>query len=391
MTAILRIAYRTCRVPKVTPGTFVLIWLMCVIINGNAFADPFVLTFSELSPGVWVGIREDSTRLPVTGNTVFVTSEKGVVVFDGGSVPLASERVIAKVRDVTDQAVTHVAISHWHGDHNLGISRFAEEFPDVQFIGHPFTRAAMLGSNMDYAREPDRIEAQLPGIRTLVENGVDRDGNPVSDTTRQWFEQFLEDAEIVDQEYRKARITPPDLTFTEKLVIHSGHRTIEFIYLGDANTAGDIVMWLPEERIVATGDMVVAPTPYGFNMPPGKWAQTLSKLNGLGYQVLVPGHGHVQYDTNYVDLLIETAESIADQRDILLQDGLSPEVAMEQLDFSAFEQRYTKGDPLLAERFEGWFSTPFRQASLKALTGEPMVLVEPSKLAEPVQHKEGNQ
>jgi len=381
------------RVPKVTriipamPTLFALI--LALILAGNAQADPFVMTFSELSTGVWAGIRENSPRLPVTGNTVFVVGENGVIVFDGGSVPLVSERVIAKIREVTDLPVTHVAISHWHGDHNLGIYLFAEEFPRVQFIGHPFTRAAMLGSNMDYARKPDRVEGYLPSIKTMVEDGVDEEGNPVSETTRQWFAEFLEDADLVDTEYRRARITPPDLTFTDKLVIYSGERRVEFLYLGDGNTAGDIVMWLPEERIVASGDMVVAPTPYGFNVPPRKWAQTLRGLNNLGYRTLVPGHGDVQNDQAYVDLLIETAESIADQRDALVEAGIDPKDGAGQLDFSAFESRYTGGDLLNAERFAEWFVGPFGEAAFKALTGEPMVVVEPSKVGDPNQQQQG--
>jgi glyoxylase-like metal-dependent hydrolase (beta-lactamase superfamily II) len=343
-------------------------------------ADPFLLTFSEPAPGVWVGIRENSPRLPVVGNSVFVVGDEGVVVFDGGSVPRGSEQVVAKIRKVTSLPVTHVVISHWHGDHNLGISSILEAFPSAQVVGHEFTRAAMLGSNMDYARKPDRVEGYLPPMQAVVETGKDEEGNPVSDTTREWYRTFLAESDIVDTEYRRARIVPPTVTFSDQMVIHSGERRIELLFLGEANTAGDIVLWLPADRLVATGDIVVVPTPYGFNMPPGKWVQTLRNINSLGYSILVPGHGAIQQNNAYVDLLIETAESIMEQRTALLTEGLSPEVAQEQLDFSAFKPRYTHGDALLSERFDEWFAQPFGAAAFKALSGEPMVLVEPSKV-----------
>ena len=350
-----------------------------LFVPSDARPDPFELAFSELAPGVWTGIREGSTRLPVTGNAVFVISDEGVVVFDGGSVPLMSERLIAKIRELTDRPVTHVAVSHWHGDHNLGIHRFLEEFAAVEVIGHPFTRAAMLGSPMDYARKRDRARDFIPTLSRMVETGADEEGHAISNTARQWYADAVTNADIIDREYQRAEITPPKLLFEDKLVLWSGDRRIEFLYLGDGNTAGDIVMWLPEERIVATGDLVVLPTPYGFNVPPRKWARTLRNLQALGYGTLVPGHGEVQHDTAYVDLLIETAESIAEQRDGLLESGLDEAEVQDKLDFSNFRERYTHGDILNGERFDEWFAQPFAAAALKALAEEPMVVVGPSK------------
>ena len=96
------------------------------------------------------------------GNTSFVISESGVVVFDGGGMPAMSEKVIDKIRSITDKPVTHVVISHWHGDHFFGVYRFAEEFPDVQFIAHEFTRDVINSSRINYVdRERGFVESNL--------------------------------------------------------------------------------------------------------------------------------------------------------------------------------------------------------------------------------------
>lgn len=366
-------------------GRIVRIKSTLAIVLGLAFtggltaaSDPFVFTFQELSPGVWTGVRENSPRIPVMGSATFVVSEDGVVVFDGGGAPLMSERVIEKIRSVTDKPVTHAVISHWHGDHNLGIYRFLEEYSSVQTIGHDFTRAAMLGSPMDYARETDRTSDYVAYLKDALE--ADASGEePMPEFARKRYQTFLDDAELVDAEDKRSVITPPEITFDDRLVIHSGSRNIELLFLGHANTAGDIVMWLPDEKIVATGDMVVCPTPYGFNVPPRAWAETLRKLEALEADVLVPGHGPVQHDMAYVDLLIETAESIADQRDALFEQGLGQEEAEAKLDFSRVIDRFTNGDPLRIDRFNAWFANPFRKAAFKALTEEPMVVIKPSE------------
>lgn len=340
-------------------------------------ADPFEYTFQEVASGVWAGIRENSPRFPVMGTTTFVVGDEGVIVFDGGGVPLMSERVLAKLRSVTDKPVTHIVISHWHGDHNLGIYRLLDEFPQAEVIGHTFTRAAMLGAPMDYVDDYPNVVPRLESrFRGMLDSGLTREGEPIPASMRSNLQTILDDAELIDSQYHRVRVTPPTVTFDYRMVIHSGNRTIELRHLGPGNTAGDIVLWLPEEGIVATGDLVVHPTPYGFNVPPRAWAQALRELKSLRFTTLIPGHGDVQTGTGYVDLLIETAESIADQRDALLAEGKSREETEAALDFSAFVERFTGGDPYLANRFEVWFSLPFRKAALEALTGEPMVRLE---------------
>lgn len=355
-------------------------WLWPILLLAD-FADaqsPFVFEFEELAPGVWTGVRDDAPRFPVMGNTLFVISEEGVVVFDGGGMPAMSEQVIAKIRSLTDQPVTDVVISHWHGDHFFGVSRFADEFPGVRFVAHEFTRDVINSTRINYVdRERGFVESNREEFEKIVETGVDSEGNAQSEIERMVYQRILDDEDEIDYEFLRAKVIPPDTVFTDSYTIESGGKRIELLHLGHGNTAGDIVMWLPDERIVATGDIVVLPSPYAFNVPPRPWADTLRAINDLDYEILVPGHGPVQRDTQYVDLVIEAADSIAAQRDELLADGLEGEALEERLDFSAFEERFTGGDEYTKGYYDAWFVGPFRKAATKALTGEPMVAIEP--------------
>ena len=234
--------------------------------------------------------------------------------------------------------MTHVVISHWHGDHNFGVFRFAEEFPDVKFIAHEFTRFVMNSTRITYIdRQRNFAEKNLPEFDKIIKTGVDSDGNEHSATDREIYKRIIADADVISVEFNRAKVTPPDIVFTDTYTIETGDQDIELLYLGDANTAGDIVMWLPKEQVVATGDIIVLPSPYAFNVPPRAWVDTMRGLNDLNYKILVPGHGAVQTDTSYVDLVIEAAESIADQRDAMLAEGKSVDDVEAALDFSAFE------------------------------------------------------
>jgi len=340
----------------------------------------FKFDFEELSPGVWAGVRAESQRFPVMGNATFVISNEGVVVFDGGGLPIMATQVIEQIRSLTDLPVTHVIISHWHGDHFFGAYRFAEEFENVQYIAHSFTDAAIHGDPVDYISGYSTFaETTVPVIEKRVKTGKHESGDAVSATDILTYKQLLLDAPAIAEQYKKARLVKPTLSFDDKMIIHSGSTRIELMKLGHGNTEGDIIMWLPDAKIVASGDLVVHPTPYAFNVPPRPWAQSLKNLNSLGYQVLVPGHGEIQTDTSFVDLNIEVAISIADQRDQMLADGISQEEVAEKLDFSAFEQRFTGGDEYTKRYYNSWFEQPFRKAAIKALGDEPMKAIGPSK------------
>ena len=301
--------------------------LVLLLVSASArplFADTtmFEFEFEEIADGVWVGVRPDGPRFPVMGNATFVISDAGVVVFDGGGAPAMAEQVIDKIRSLTSAPVTHVVTSHWHGDHNFGVYRFGEEFPGVKFIAHRFTRDLMHSRRIAYIDgSADFIDNNLEAIREIVATGKDDEGKPISEATRRTYTSIIKDAVVLDAEYKRSRVTPPNVVIDGDYTIQSGDRTIEILFAGHGNTAGDLFLWLPEERIVAAGDNVVLPSPYAFNMPPRPWAATLKKLKALDYAILVPGHGPVQRDTAYLDLLIETAESIADQRDALLAEG----------------------------------------------------------------------
>ncbi len=353
----------------------VLVCAALASISHAGKADPYQPTFEELAPGVWSGVRDDNPRFPVMGTATFVLSDDGVVVFDGGGSALMAERIIAKIRSLTDKPVTHVVVSHWHGDHNFGIFRYLEEFRNVQVIAHRFTQEVFSGSRIRYI---DDYPTQMPEFKGLIEKGLAEgkmlNGEPIPDFMRERYETILEDADVIHKDFNRVKVTNATITFEDKLAIRSGGRRIELLYLGDGNTAGDIVMWLPKEKIVATGDIVVHPIPYAFNMPPAKWAATLGRINDLEFAILVPGHGDIQHDNRYVNLLIETAKDVVRQRDQLAADGVDEEKAVSQIDFTAFETRYTGGSDYLALYYDAWFKKPFAAAALKELKGIPMVL-----------------
>src|SRR5262245_40654363 len=168
-------------------------------------ANPFEYAWTNLAPGVWAAIRSDPFELPQEGNAVFVVTDQGVVVFDAGGSPAMGEAIVAKVRSVTSQPITHVVLSHWHGDHMRGLQSIRAAFPGVQILAHPHTRDEIVATQERWLK---RRETMVPNLRknipTAIASGQDMSGRPLIPQERAWLETGLT---ILDQLDRENNLT----------------------------------------------------------------------------------------------------------------------------------------------------------------------------------------
>ncbi len=335
-------------------------------------ADAFEMEWRELARDVWVGIRPVSYRSPVMTNTTVVIGESGVLVFDAAGFALQGERLVRKLAELTDKPVTHIAISHWHGDHSMGVHKLLERFPDAEVISHEFTARYIASPNMD-AVPPRDLKAEgeyRARVEKALASGVRSDGTPVTPTMRAFYTDLLADFDFVGEEVARRQVTRPTRTMTDRLVIDLGGRTVELRHIAPGNTKGDMFLWLPEERILATGDIVVRPTPYGFFSYPKSWAAVLRELEAFDARFIVPGHGEIMTDTAYLDLLAETMDFVAAQVDALAKSGKSLDETRTAIDWAPVEERFTGGDSMLALLFNIWFKTPIVEAQYNLSTGK---------------------
>lgn len=335
-------------------------------------ADPFEMEWRELAPDVWVGIRPVSYRSPVMTNTTVVIGGQGVLVFDAAGFAIQGERLVRKVAELTDKPITHVAISHWHGDHSMGDYEVLEKFPDAEVIAHEFTARYNASPNGEKVepRDPEAEAEYRARVEKALATGLRSDGTPVTPEMRDFYVELLENFEFVSEEIQRRQLMPPTRTMTDKAVIDLGGRTVELRHIAPGNTKGDMILWLPEEKILATGDIVVRPTPYGFFSYPRTWASVLRELKTYGAKYIVPGHGDVMTDTAYVDLLAETMDLVADQVDAAVKAGRSLDETRAAMDWTPVEKRFVGDDGMLAFLFNLWFKTPIVEAQYNLSSGK---------------------
>ncbi len=276
--------------------------LACAAPVTSAMAQPAPLRVERLAPGVYAMIRSPPATDPADPNTLVIVNDRDVIVVDANITPASARRVITEIRRLTPKPVRFVITTHYHSDHHYGNMAYRAAWPGVEFVAHVATREMVitedipsLRPNLDsiYPAEVRRLEGVLRSGTTAAGERLTPDQRARTEGSLRALNYFLVAA-------RGLEMIPPTLTFTDSLVFHRGERTIVARWLGRGNTTGDVVVWLPRERIVATGDLVVAPVPYAFESFPTEWATTLATLRALPATIVLPGHGPVQRDWHYV-------------------------------------------------------------------------------------------
>ena len=234
-----------------------------------------------------------------------IVGDQDVLLYDVGTTPAGARALIADVKRITDKPVRTVVNSHFHYDHVFGNSAFG---PDVQIIGHRFTRTAIQSFDTLH-REP--------------------------------FLSWIGRAQGTNLERSKEILPiPPNLTFDTSMVLNKGGREIRLLFLGRGHTAGDVVLFLPKERIVCTGDLVEGVLPYLGDGYFDEWVTTLEGLKQLDWAVCLPGHGRPFSDKARVTALQSYLTDAVEQASRIRAQGVPAEEALKRLDLSAHEKNW---------------------------------------------------
>lgn len=213
----------------------------------QADLDDKAVTFDELGPGLYAYTAEGDP------NTGVVVGDDAVLVVDTQATPVMAEDVITRIRQVTDKPIRHVVLSHYHAVRVLGAAAY---------------------------RAPNVIASR--GTYELI---VER-GQQDFDSEAGRFPRLFRDVDSIPG------LTWPNVVFQKSLTLFLGRRRVEIRHLGRGHTKGDTVVWLPEEKVLFSGDLVeYGATPYTGDAYLRDWPDTLERLRDLGPEKLVPGRG----------------------------------------------------------------------------------------------------
>jgi cyclase len=331
---------------------------MAVLIGLLAAVTPMSAQAQRKVTKLTDGVYEIEHRDGGGGNTTVIIGERQVFVVDTCFLPSAAREDIAQIRQWTDKPVSFVLNTHFHNDHNFGNRVYMDAFPALTIIAHVETKREMdrFGPGSFRREEKDSYGIQQI-LQKMLETGKTQDGRPLSEDDKTEVKDALSRRPAILEELKKVNFQSATLTFDHDFSIDIGNRDVQVKFLGRGNTPGDAVIYLPKEKILVAGDLVVHPLPNVIDGYPAEWIRTLQNLAHLDADVIVPGHGPILHDKTYIYLLGDLMQSAVDQMNEKLRQTAPAmfqtlDEVKGSVDLTPFRQRFAGNDKDLGAAFD---------------------------------------
>ncbi len=253
-----------------------------------------------------------------------------MLVFDTNGTPSAAAAVLAQVRTLTSQPVRYVVNSHWHWDHWYGTEVYTKAFPDATVIAHEKTKMLMAGPALDFNRPG--LEQQLPAYLAQLEQRIAKaEAATPPPANLPQLKQALADGKFFLEQKNSVHHTLPNQTYTDKLTLKLGDREIQVLHSDRAVTPGDSFLYLPKEKIVIAGDLLVNPVSFALSSYPTGWITTLEFIDSLDASIIVPGHGEPLHDETLLKNTIALMKDLVKRGADAKARGLDPDAARAEI------------------------------------------------------------
>lgn len=223
------------------------------------------ISFTEVGKGLWAFTAEGDP------NSGVIIGDDSVMIVEAQATPRLANKVIEKVREVTDKPITHVVLTHYHAVRVLGASAF----------------------------NADQIIMSQMARGMVVERGQE-----------DWDSEFQRFPRLFEGHESIPGLTFPTTTFNDRMTVYLGNRRVDLMHLGRAHTAGDIVVHVPDENVMFTGDIVEYHSAcYCGDGHFADWSNTLDAIKSYNVDAIAPGRGDALMGTEMVNKAIENTRA----------------------------------------------------------------------------------
>jgi len=289
--------------------------------------------FEKITDGVYYATATGSM---ITGsNNVAIIGSRDVLVVDTGTTPAAARAFLEDLKLVTTKPVRYVVNTHFHYDHTDGNQVYSGK---ADIIAHDYVKQAI--QTLDVLHREPYQTSQLVNVPRRIADLKRQIAGAKDVASKQMLEQQLKVAQEGFDQLKEIKPTPPNVTYSTKKVLDLGGREVQLLFLGRGHTNGDTVVFLPKERIVATGDLMESQIAYMGDAQFGEWITTLDALKRLEFDTDLPGHGMPfkgkQLITAFQGYLRDLMKQGADLR----KRGVTAEDAAQRVDLAAYKSSF---------------------------------------------------
>jgi len=343
---------------------------------GPARPDAMAIEKVTLADGIYLFRAPSTLDLWTSSNSVVIVNDSDVVVFDSNARTSTSRLVIAEIRKITTKPVRVLINSHWHMDHWMGNAAYADAFPGLQIIATAETRDYMARLPLEFLVNSAGAARAKATLDTALAKGKLADGSQLTPERRRELENNLAESVALGTELSGTRQVLPTVTYTDRLQFRRGAREFRlFSATGDAS--GSTVLYLPGERILVTGDVLVRQeagtgaqpwTTNSYKIRP--WLESLRTMEALDVGIIVPGQGPALHDKTYLQRTVALYESIIRQVHAALERGATRlDQVQSAVKLDDIRQQFTAGDSTLNARFDAVAAALIRKVAQEARDG----------------------
>lgn len=292
------------------------------------------------------------------GNGVAIIGPDGVFFIDTYIQFNYAEEAIRRLKKLTRLPVKYVLNTHWHNDHVTGNGVFRRHYPDSRFIMHDSTFAYMdTIIKPQIAAEGDNIQAALAQLSKELQDGKRSNGQVMTEPMKAFWAEQIANTKDYARVYRPEKFVNGDITFSDSMTLRWGAYTLKLFHLGQsAHSEGDVAVWIPENRLLVAGDIVVGPTPYATQDNSSGMVPALQAIIAMNPAIIIPGHGVIQHDLTYVKLLEQAFSAYRKAADAAVAAKMPLRQALDSTSFPEIDRQFIGDDGLKKWAYQAFFS-----------------------------------
>lgn len=332
--------------------------LVCAALlpsSSAAQARDATARMEKVGDGVYAILHDHATRDWPSGtmqwphsNVGVIVGDDAVLVVDSDYLPSRARADIALIRTVTDKPVKYLVNTHWHGDHTHGNGVYRAMFPNLTIVGARANRAFIVVNQARYpkqlARPTSAQHKTLAVLEPILASGRDTSGRTLTTDERKRLGAIVAQLHNELVEIARVEVAPPTLLFDDDFDLYLGTRHVVLHNWGRGNSPADVTAYVPDAKVLFTGDIMVYPVPFTGASYPTLWIDVLKGIEQIPVSSMVPGHGAVQHDHSYTRRLRALMETATSRMDSMFQSGLPRDSAQKVLDLDDLRDGFVHGD-----------------------------------------------
>jgi cyclase len=285
--------------------------------------------FERVADGVYCAI---ASGVPYyVSNSVVIVGDDGVLLVDSGAGPNEALALRDGIRAITDRPVRYVVDTHFHLDHAFG----HQAFPEALIVSHEDASLRDAVQGRTFTGTVAGLPEQIGKARAEAEKQTD----PAKRA------ELVQRAEALLAYHKELTAFVPDAasaTFSDRLTLRLGAREVRVLHLGRGHTAGDVVVFLPQARVVCTGDLFNGYVGYMGDAYVDEWAETLARLAELDFETVVAGHGEPFKGRDAIAPVQAVLRDLWRQAAELKRAGVTADEAAVRVDLRAHAARFPR-------------------------------------------------